>query len=152
MKITDVAKQISSQLEATQNDKLDQYKSEIEALLSDTLVDLEQYERFDTKGYTRNLVYQDSNLDVYVLCWLPGQKTPFHQHPSRGCVYKVIRGGLTETLRTGEDCCSRILRPGDSDYIDNDIGSHSMTCKSSPTVSLHFYAPSNFYANRVVNT
>ena len=68
MKITDVAKQISSQLEATQNDKLDQYKSEIEALLSDTLVDLEQYERFDTKGYTRNLVYQDSNLDVYVLC------------------------------------------------------------------------------------
>ena len=116
----------------------------------DNDIDLTNYQDLLTvsdKNYTRNLVYTNNQLDCYLLCWLPGQNSPYHFHPDRGCIYKVLKGELTEIKETIDKTkINTILYEGDSGYIDNSDGSHKMINTGDKlTISLHFYSPSGFY-------
>ena len=109
--------------------------------------DYQEHITVSDKGYTRNLVYTNDLLDCYLLCWLPGQKSPYHFHPDRGCIYKVLSGNLTEVkYLTDKTKKTTILHQGNCGYIDNNEGSHKMiNTGEEMVVSLHFYSPSGFY-------
>lgn len=145
MKLKTLFEIISTKLEASDTTTLaDCYK--VLADIEDG--DIEDWETycsfFDTK-YTRNLIFRDNFLDCYLLCWLPGQATPYHYHPSRGCIYRILEGELVEIRNINNGIMTTLTRDM-CGYIDNEKGGHIIKNESNqPAVSLHFYAPAKYY-------
>jgi hypothetical protein len=88
------------------------------------------------------LLFEDERTDVWVLCWMPGQATGFHDHDvsdvgiaiARGRVVerqlRLPAGATTETLQAGD------TRQGPAGYI------HSVAhAEGVPAVSIHCYSP-----------
>lgn len=106
------------------------------------------YFREDTYG--RNLVFRSDHCELLVLTWLPGQRTPIHDHGGQRCWMLMHTGALTfKTYAPLED--DRELPPqlgettihqvGEAVYLDDGIGIHSIANASTkPAVSLHLYA------------
>jgi hypothetical protein len=146
MDIVDLAKQVSHKLVNQSRTGLQDYQDFIDSSTRVEPNNLDRYIRFSDQQYQRILVYRDSNLEVFVLCWKKTQMTPFHLHPDRGCVYKILRGSLRETLKSHlGDTCAINLPTNKCGYIDNTLGSHQMECLTENSVSIHFYAPPGFY-------
>lgn len=110
-------------------------------------LDWEKYIKTCHDNYHRNLVYRNSDFEILVISWLPGQKTPIHSHPENGCIMKVLKGQLCETKITQND--KKFINTyckNDTSYIHNSIGKHIISNDSDNlAVSLHIYSPPNFY-------
>jgi len=59
--------------------------------------ELRPYLNFQDDRYTRNLVHRSDLFDVIVLCWMPGHRTPVHNHSGQLGWVRVLRGALEET-------------------------------------------------------
>ena len=88
------------------------------------------------------LVYEDERMDAWVLSWMPGQGTGFHDHYISGVGLVVAAGGVREDLMAyGRDHVALHLRPGDKrrggpGYI------HRVTHEEGvPAVTIHVYSP-----------
>jgi predicted metal-dependent enzyme (double-stranded beta helix superfamily) len=88
------------------------------------------------------LLYEDEHTDIWVLCWMPGQSTGFHDHDVSDVGIAIARGMIVERqlkLPTGATAVE--LRPGDTrqgpaGYI------HSVAHgEGAPAVSIHCYSP-----------
>jgi hypothetical protein len=88
------------------------------------------------------LLFEDERTDIWVLCWMPGQSTGFHDHDISDVGIAIAQGMVTERqlcLPTGATSCE--LRPGDTrqgpaGYI------HSVAHAGGiPAVSIHCYSP-----------
>jgi hypothetical protein len=98
--------------------------------------------RVDPEQRRYELIHEDESLDAWVLSWMPGQGTGFHDHYISGVGLCCAAGGVREDLLVygGEDVRLH-LRPGDSrqggpGYIHrvrHDIG--------EPAVTIHVYSP-----------
>jgi hypothetical protein len=88
------------------------------------------------------LVYEDDRMDAWVLSWMPGQGTGFHDHYISGVGLCVASGCVQEDLMVyGSEHQSRQLRAGDSrqggpGYIHR-VG-HD---EGAPAVTVHVYSP-----------
>ena len=123
--------------------------AELQARLDDDALNIDafaDYVRFDAERYARNLVAHGPQFYALLLCWLPGQASPIHDHRGAACGVRVIQGTATETsfrlqgdrlvedsvttLRAGEVCGS----------FDDDI--HEIRNNGSDNlVTLHVYSP-----------
>jgi predicted metal-dependent enzyme (double-stranded beta helix superfamily) len=88
------------------------------------------------------LLYEDDRIDIWVLSWMPGQGTGFHDHDISDVGVMCAQGELDEgLLAIGREIAPVRLRAGVSrngpgGYI------HSVTHVSGePAVSLHAYSP-----------
>jgi len=88
------------------------------------------------------LMLEDERLDVWVLSWMPGQATGFHDHGSSNVALTTLQGVVLERqLRVAEASIERELRPGivqtgPAGYI------HAVNHQSgAPAVTLHAYSP-----------
>jgi predicted metal-dependent enzyme (double-stranded beta helix superfamily) len=88
------------------------------------------------------LLYEDERTDIWVLCWMPGQSTGFHDHDGSDVGIAIASGMVTERqLRLPTGATSLDLRPGDTrqgpaGYI------HSVAHgEGAPAVSIHCYSP-----------
>ena len=88
------------------------------------------------------LVYEDERMDAWVLSWMPGQGTGFHDHYISGVGLCVARGVVREDQMVyGTAPLSRTLRPGDArrggpgyiHRVNHDEG--------EPAVTVHVYSP-----------
>lgn len=88
------------------------------------------------------LLYEDDRMDAWILCWMPGQGTGFHDHYISGVGLCVAEGGVREDLMVyGGDHRPRYLRAGDTGqggpgYIHR--VSHE---EGAPAVTVHVYSP-----------
>lgn len=88
------------------------------------------------------LAYEDERLDVWVLSWMPGQTTGFHDHGHSGVALTAVQGSVLERrLRLPVGISTRILAPsriqtGAAGYIHS-VGHH----QGEPAVTLHAYSP-----------
>jgi cysteine dioxygenase len=64
---------------------------------------------FDACRYRRNLIRRTPEYEALLLCWLPGQRSPIHDHRGSGCAFRVVEGVVTETLY---EVCSGDVRSG----------------------------------------
>jgi cysteine dioxygenase len=75
--------------------------AEINALVERTAIDPEEvkpYLGFKAGNYSRHRVMKNEHVEMLVLCWKPGQRTPIHDHNgSHGAVF-VYQGILWETI------------------------------------------------------
>jgi len=88
------------------------------------------------------LVYEDERMDAWVLSWMPGQGTGFHDHYISGVGLCIASGAVREDLMVyGSEDQSRELRSGDSrqggpGYIHR-VSHHD----GMPAVTVHVYSP-----------
>jgi quercetin dioxygenase-like cupin family protein len=88
------------------------------------------------------LLFEDERTDIWVLCWMPGQSTGFHDHDVSDVGIAIAQGMVVERqLRLPTGATSFELRPGDTrqgpaGYI------HSVAHgEGIPAVSIHCYSP-----------
>jgi predicted metal-dependent enzyme (double-stranded beta helix superfamily) len=96
----------------------------------------------DRRRRRYRLLYEDARLDVWVLSWMPGQRTGFHDHGDSNVALTALQGAVLEQqIRLGTANSARELRPGRcqqgaAGYI------HSVThADGEPAVTLHAYSP-----------
>ncbi len=88
------------------------------------------------------LVYEDDRMDAWILSWMPGQGTGFHDHYISGVGLCVARGCVQEDLMVyGGAHQSRTLQEGDTrrggpGYIHR-VGHGG----GLPAVTVHVYSP-----------
>ena len=164
MKLKHLFETISIKLETNENTTLADCYSILDEIKESESKDWKEYCQFSEETYTRNLVFRNNFLDCYILCWLPNQGTPYHYHPSRGCIYRILKGELVETRETDKNKqntsnqnlkldtdkeTNKIITNLTKDmcgYIGNEKGGHQIKNSSNqPAVSLHFYAPAKYY-------
>jgi len=86
-------------------------------------------------------IYRDEHVDIWLICWSPGNDTGWHDHDVSSGAVRVIRGALMESnLRIGGGPAQKVVTEGRSlrfgpDHI------HRLTGEAEQTISLHAYSP-----------
>jgi cysteine dioxygenase len=126
--------------------------AEASQLVEQTVIGADEiapYLGFKTGNYSRHRVMKNEFVEMLVLCWKPGQRTPIHDHNgSHGAVY-IHEGILWETIfdydvETGLNYKShRELRAGGltgSEVPDiHQLGNPDVSGRD--LVTIHIYAP-----------
>lgn len=93
--------------------------------------------RLSTDGRWYERLHADGEYEVWLISWLPGQSTGFHDHGGSAGAFAVALGELAEhgvsrsrTVETGQ---ARGFGPG---YL-HDVRNESQ----APAVSVHVYSP-----------
>jgi cysteine dioxygenase len=60
--------------------------------------DVRSYVHFDAEHYHRELLVKANDYQILVLAWLPGQKSPIHNHRGSQCCVRVLQGTAIETV------------------------------------------------------
>jgi predicted metal-dependent enzyme (double-stranded beta helix superfamily) len=96
----------------------------------------------DARRRRYRLLYEDERTDIWVLCWMPGQSTGFHDHDVSDVGIAIAQGMIVERqlrLPTGATALELRLgdtRQGPAGYI------HSVAHgEGAPAVSIHCYSP-----------
>jgi hypothetical protein len=148
--INELFNQISAYLKSDPEHTLQGMLPTLEA---GSVVAYNNFIKYDTTTYHRHLVYQNQWVDAYILTWLPGQGSRFHGHPTRGCIYRVLQGKLTEDRMVDGVIYNKTMAPGQCNYIDNSVGIHKVSNRHEvPVISLHFYSPSGYYQSKVTKS
>jgi cysteine dioxygenase len=125
---------------------------EVNALLRDTEVgadELRPHVSFKEGTYARHRVAGGEHAELLVLCWLPGQRTPIHDHDGSFGAVRVLQGVMWETMfemdeRSGLAYKSaREWTPGNVTGADipdiHQLGNPDVSGQN--LVTLHLYAP-----------
>jgi cysteine dioxygenase len=60
--------------------------------------DLRPYRSFKAGNYARHRVFRNEHVELLVLCWRPGQRTPIHDHNGSHGAVRVCEGVMWETI------------------------------------------------------
>ena len=88
------------------------------------------------------LLFEDDRVDIWVLSWMPGQRTGFHDHDRSGVGLVCVQGELNEgSLAIGAVAQTIRMAPGVSrsgpgGYV-HAVAHHA----GEPAVSIHAYSP-----------
>ena len=114
-----------------------------------TQIDLQPYLGFKEGNYWRHRVCRNEAVEMLVLCWRPGQRTPIHDHNGSHGVVKVQQGVLWESnfcfeterglcYRNGRECQSgEITGAGVPDI--HQLGNPEVS--GQDLITIHVYAP-----------
>jgi rhodanese-related sulfurtransferase len=92
--------------------------------------------RADRRWYER--LYHGPDHDIWVISWLPGQSTGFHDHGgSSGAL--VVATGILEEHCPGER--ARVIHPGQPHPFGSDYAHDVRNVSVAPAISIHAYSP-----------
>lgn len=105
---------------------------------------------FSLETYHKNLIYETTDFEIYIISWKKGQKTKIHDHPSAGCLLKVLDGELVENLYSFSEysvptfvhISANNLKKNSISYRKDKIILHDI-CAIEDSVSIHIYSPKN---------
>lgn len=92
--------------------------------------------RAEHRWYER--LYQGSDHDIWVISWLPGQSTGFHDHGDSAGAF-VLATGVLEEHRPGEPPLA--ILPGQPRAFGADYAHDVRNVSLGPAVSIHAYSP-----------
>jgi len=111
--------------------------------------EIEPYLGFKVGNYSRHRVMKNEFVEMLVLCWKPGQRTPIHDHNGSHGGVKVHEGRLWETIfnydpeKGLEYKSARDYAPGSvtgSDIPDiHQLGNPDVS--EQDLITIHVYAP-----------
>jgi len=90
----------------------------------------------DHRWYER--LYHGPDHDIWVISWLPGQSTGFHDHGESSGAF-VVATGLLEEYRSGEQTLA--IHPGKPRAFGPDYAHDVRNVSLAPAVSIHAYSP-----------
>jgi rhodanese-related sulfurtransferase len=94
--------------------------------------------RLRTKLRWYERVYHGEDHDIWIISWLPGQSTGFHDHGESAGAF-VLATGVLEEHRPGEE--PRSILPGRPCAFDSDYAHDVRNVSLAPAVSIHAYSP-----------
>ena len=98
--------------------------------------------RVDSERRRFELVYEDERMDAWVLSWMPGQGTGFHDHYASGVGLACVNGSVREDcMRLGESELEFRLKPGDSRHGGPGYIHRVQHAGGEPAVTIHVYSP-----------
>jgi hypothetical protein len=102
----------------------------------------EPHTHADTERRRYELVYEDERMDAWVLSWMPGQATGFHDHYISSVGLCVAQGSVREDqMRYNADPVERLLSAGDSRHGDASYIHRVQHVEGEPAVTIHVYSP-----------
>ena len=119
-------------------------KTELRALAASVAARPELWEEHVVSGTEERhyfSLHRDAHVDIWVLCWTPGDDTGWHDHDVSSGAVAVVRGALTEhNLAVGAPSLATDVPAGQvfsfgPDHI------HRLTGKDPQSVSIHAYSP-----------
>lgn len=89
----------------------------------------------------QRLLYNDHS-EAWLICWMPGHDTGFHDHNrSSGGVYVIQGAVLEQRLRLGSSPSANTYRAGES-FSFSSVDIHRVVhTEQLPAVTLHVYSP-----------
>jgi hypothetical protein len=103
---------------------------------------------FSPRGYVRKRLYRNSQWEMLLLCWLPGQKTVIHDHGGSWGATRVLSGCLTESLFRWRERAASLSRKASRTLktaqitVETDATIHQVeNGGGTPAISLHIYSP-----------
>ena len=109
----------------------------------------EDYIEFSDDKYKRNDIFKNKRYEIILICWKKNQFSRIHNHPKYGCIFKVLKGQLSEfvynkNLNLIESKNHTINSTG---YIDDSLGYHRVgNDLKENAISIHIYSPPDFVA------
>ena len=94
--------------------------------------------RLRTEGRWYERLYHGPDYDIWVISWLPGQSTGFHDHGASSGAFVVATGTLEER-RPGEQ--SRVIHPDRPRAFGPDYTHDVRNVSLAPAISIHAYSP-----------
>jgi rhodanese-related sulfurtransferase/mannose-6-phosphate isomerase-like protein (cupin superfamily) len=92
--------------------------------------------RTDRRWYER--LYLGSDYDIWVISWLPGQSTGFHDHGDSSGAFVLATGALEEH-RPGEP--AHVINPGETCAFGPGYAHDVRNVSLAPAISIHAYSP-----------
>jgi hypothetical protein len=87
-------------------------------------------------------IWDDGDVNVWVICWSEDQDTGFHDHDESSAAIAVISGQVREDrLRLGRPPSSRLLGPGSIFTVPSVAIHRVLHAGTVPAVTLHAYSP-----------
>ena len=145
--ILDLATRVSSQI--GQGKELFDVKDYIQNY-DFSKVDFDALAQYDPNNYKRTMLYNDNNIDIYLIGWGSNQASRIHDHPDNGCVMRVLRNQVSEETYimrdTGlEKLTYKCLKEGQAGHIKKNTILHKIFNETEEkSLSLHIYSPPNY--------
>jgi predicted metal-dependent enzyme (double-stranded beta helix superfamily) len=98
--------------------------------------------RHDREQRVFERLLDEPEVEAWLICWMPGHDTGFHDHDLSSGAVTVVSGSVQEErLGLGIEVSSRIYGLGDTfDFTSSEI--HRVThAGAEPAVTLHAYSP-----------
>jgi cysteine dioxygenase len=126
-------------------DEINSWLSQVEI----SQLDLQAYLGFKEGNYWRHRVCRNEAIEMLIICWRPGQKTPIHDHNGSHGVVRVQQGLMWETTfrydeqqglcyDTGRECPEGTVTGAEVPDI-HQLGNPEVSGRDLVTV--HVYAP-----------
>lgn len=100
--------------------------------------------------YNRNLVFRNEYIDIYIITWKQKQESKIHDHPTHGCLLKVLAGNIIEEIYVKNEnefllTKTNILSKNDIGFQIGKNGIHKIINSNDEiAVSIHVYSPSGY--------
>jgi rhodanese-related sulfurtransferase/mannose-6-phosphate isomerase-like protein (cupin superfamily) len=94
--------------------------------------------RLRAEGRWYERLYQDSFHDIWVISWLPGQSTGFHDHGESSGAFVVATGILEEHRPSAQPT---VIHPGQTRAFGSNYTHDVRNVSFAPAVSIHAYSP-----------
>jgi len=91
---SELIEQLNSQTAPPSLEQINSWLSNVHVAAND----LEPYIGFKEGNYWRHRVCRNESIEMLVICWRPGQKTPIHDHNGSHGVVRVHQGLMCETI------------------------------------------------------
>jgi rhodanese-related sulfurtransferase len=92
--------------------------------------------RTERRWYER--LYHSPDYDIWLISWLPGQSTGFHDHGASSGAF-VVATGILEEHRPGER--ARVIHPDQPRAFGSDYTHDVRNVSLAPAISIHAYSP-----------
>jgi mannose-6-phosphate isomerase-like protein (cupin superfamily) len=87
-------------------------------------------------------IWDDENVNAWVICWSEDQDTGFHDHDESTAALFVIEGHVREErLRLGATPDERVIGTGESFFVPATAIHRVLHAGSMPAVTIHAYSP-----------
>lgn len=97
--------------------------------------------RHDDDERVHVLIHRDADVEVYVVSWMDGQDTGFHDHDESSAAITVLAGTVTEERLSLGGTVEVKLTTGDSVTIAREAIHRVRHAGAGPAVTLHAYSP-----------
>jgi cysteine dioxygenase len=107
----------------------------------------------DSESYKKIQLFINNYIEIVLIVWNPNSGSKIHDHPTNGCILKIMEGSLIENIYVNQNNQLKFIETKqlNTNQISYQIGNkylHNIDNLSDKHVcSLHVYSPPNFKIN-----
>ncbi len=118
---------------------------QLEAFALKLAADTERWQRYvdhDPNKRTYRLIWEDAEVNAWLLCWSEDQDTGFHDHDVSSAAITVIGGEVREDrLRLGGPARETVYGQGQTFVVPPNAIHRVLHAGTGPAITIHAYSP-----------